>query len=228
MVKRTRRPCWQAQTAKAVASIAGPGLAGLILAVSGAGSVVAIDAASYGVSFFLPTIVKGFGASNFQTGVLAALPFVFGAIGMVTLSRNSDRTLKRREHVAFAMFLAAFGVAAAGLVSAPALVLGLLCLSQIGVSAMPPLFWPIPNTFLSGASAAASIAAINSIGNLSGFVGPYMMGLMKDATGTFTLGLVSLGVITALGGVAAMRLRVNSSSETVGSDVPASVAAYKA
>ena len=58
-----------------------------------------LNAASYGVSFFLPTIVKGFGASNFQTGVLAALPFVFGAIGMVTLSRNSDRTLKRREHV---------------------------------------------------------------------------------------------------------------------------------
>jgi MFS transporter, ACS family, tartrate transporter len=186
-----------------------------------------LNAASYGVSFFLPTIVKGFGASNFQTGVLAALPFVFGAIGMVTLSRNSDRTLKRREHVAFAMFLAAFGVAAAGLVSAPVLVLGLLCLSQIGVSAMPPLFWPIPNTFLSGASAAAGIAAINSIGNLSGFFGPYMMGLMKDATGTFTLGLVTLGVITALGGVAAMWLQVNKSTEAVGAAVPNSATSQR-
>jgi ACS family tartrate transporter-like MFS transporter len=179
-----------------------------------------LNAASYGVGFFLPSIVKGFGVTNFETGVLAALPFVFGAIGMVTLSRNSDRTLKRREHVAFAMFLAAFGVAAAGLVSAPVLVLGLLCLSQIGVSAMPPLFWPIPNTFLSGASAAAGIAAINSLGNLSGFFGPYMMGYLKDATGTFTAGLIALGIITALGGVAAMRLRVDSKAETVDAVAP--------
>src|SRR3954471_19155960 len=64
-----------------------------------------LNAASYGVAFFLPTIVKGFGVSNFQTGLLAALPFVFGAIGMVLLGRNSDKTLKRREHVCFAMIL---------------------------------------------------------------------------------------------------------------------------
>ena len=151
-----------------------------------------LNAASYGVAFFLPTIVKGFGVSNFETGLLAALPFVFGAIGMVLLGRNSDRTLKRREHVCFAMVLAAVGVAGAGLVSSPALVLGLLCLSQIGVSAMPPLFWPIPSAFLTGASAAAGIAAINSLGNLSGFGGPYIMGFLRDLTGNFTAGLLVL------------------------------------
>ena len=73
-----------------------------------------LNAASYGVAFFLPTIVKGFGVSNVQTGFLAALPFVFGAVGMVLLGRNSDRTLKRREHVCFAMILAAVGVAGRG------------------------------------------------------------------------------------------------------------------
>ena len=114
-----------------------------------------LNAASYGVAFFLPTIVKGFGVTNFQAGLLAALPFVFGAIGMVLLSRNSDRTLKRREHVAFALVLAAVGVAGAGFVSSPVLVLALLCLGQIGVSATPPLFWPLPSSFLSGATAAA-------------------------------------------------------------------------
>ena len=124
-----------------------------------------LNAASYGVAFFLPTIVKGFGVSNFETGLLAALPFVFGAVGMVLLGRNSDRTLKRREHVCFALVLAAIGVGGAGLVSAPVLVLGLLCLGQIGVSATPPLLWPIPSAFLTGTSAAAGIAAINSIGN---------------------------------------------------------------
>jgi cyanate permease len=173
-----------------------------------------LNAASYGVAFFLPTIVKGFGVSNFQTGLLAALPFVFGAIGMVLLSRNSDRTLKRREHVSFALVLAAVGVAGAGLVSSPVLVLGLLCLSQIGVSATPPLLWPIPSSFLTGTSAAAGIAAINAIGNLSGFAGPYLMGYLRDATGDFTAGLLVLGGCALLGGIVAMTLRVSTHLET--------------
>jgi D-galactonate transporter len=173
-----------------------------------------LNAASYGVAFFLPTIVKGFGVSNFQTGLLAALPFVFGAIGMVLLSRNSDRTLKRREHVSFALILAAVGVAGAGLVSSPVLVLGLLCLSQIGVSATPPLLWPIPSSFLTGSSAAAGIAAINAIGNLSGFAGPYLMGYLRDATGDFTAGLLVLGGCALLGGLVAMTLKVSTHLET--------------
>ncbi|MBL6080299.1 MFS transporter [Belnapia sp. T18] len=173
-----------------------------------------LNAASYGVAFFLPTIVKGFGVSNFETGLLAALPFVFGAIGMVLLGRNSDRTLKRREHVCFAMILAAVGVAGAALVSSPVLVLGLLCLSQIGVSATPPLLWPIPSAFLTGTSAAAGIAAINAIGNLSGFAGPYLMGYLRDATGNFTAGLLVLGGCTLVGGLVALTLKVSTHLET--------------
>src|SRR3954470_17739676 len=172
-----------------------------------------LNAASYGVAFFLPTIVKGFGVSNFETGLLSALPFVFGAVGMVLLGRNSDRTLRRREHVCFAMVLAAIGVAGAGLVSSPVMVLGLLCLGQIGVSAMPPLFWPLPSSFLTGSSAAAGIAAINSVGNLSGFAGPYAMGYLKDMTGNFTAGLLVLGAFALLGGVMAMTLKINGQLE---------------
>ena len=168
-----------------------------------------LNAASYGVAFFLPTIVKNFGASNFQTGLLAALPFCFGAVGMVLMSRNSDRTLARRAHVIAAMVLAGVGLIGAGLSSTPAMILGLLCLSQIGVSAMPPLFWPIPGAFLTGASAAAGIAAINSIGNLSGFFGPYVMGYLKDYTGNFTLGLILLGVTTLAGGAATLLVQVD-------------------
>ena len=175
-----------------------------------------LNAASYGVAFFLPTIIKGFGVGNFTTGLLAALPFVFGAVGMVLLGRASDRSLRRREFVCFAMVLAAVGLAGAGLASAPVLVMVLLCLSQIGVSAMPPLFWPIPSAFLTGASAAAGIAAINSIGNLSGFAGPYVMGFLKDATGDFTAGLLLLGACALLGGVLALMLRVDSRLERVG------------
>src|SRR3954471_446268 len=180
-----------------------------------------LNAASYGVAFFLPTIVKGFGVSNFQTGLLSALPFVFGAVGMVLLGRNSDKTLKRREHVCFAMILAAIGVGGAGLVSAPVLVLGLLCLSQIGVSATPPLLWPIPSAFLTGTSAAAGIAAINAIGNLSGFAGPYLMGYLRDTTGNFTAGLLVLGSCALVGGTVAMTLKVNTHLETAASTRPA-------
>jgi ACS family tartrate transporter-like MFS transporter len=176
-----------------------------------------LNAASYGVAFFLPTIVKGFGVTNFQTGLLAALPFVFGAIGMVLLGRNSDKTLKRREHVCFAMILAAVGVAGAGLVSSPVMILGLLCLSQIGVSATPPLLWPIPSAFLTGTSAAAGIAAINAIGNLSGFAGPYLMGYLRDATGNFSAGLLVLGGCALVGGIVAMTLKVNTHLETAAS-----------
>ncbi len=168
-----------------------------------------LNAASYGVAFFLPTIVKNFGASNFQTGLLAALPFCFGAVGMVLLSRSSDRTLARRAHVVIAMVLAGIGLIGAGLSTSPVMILGLLCLSQIGVSAMPPLFWPIPGAFLTGASAAAGIAAINSIGNLSGFFGPYVMGYLKDYTGNFTLGLILLGVTTLVGGAATLLVQVD-------------------
>jgi nitrate/nitrite transporter NarK len=79
---------------------------------------------------------------------------------------------------------------------------------------MPPLFWPIPNTFLTGVSAAAGIAAINSIGNLSGFAGPYVMGFLKDQTGSFTAGLLVLAACALVGAAAAMAMRTDPKLET--------------
>jgi MFS transporter, ACS family, tartrate transporter len=172
-----------------------------------------LNGGSYGVSYFLPTIVKGFGLSNFVTGVVSALPFVFGAIGMVVLSRHSDRTMERRGHVAVALGMAAVGIGLSGFVADPVLKMALLCFAQIGVSAVPPMFWPIPSSFLTGASAAAAIAAINSLGNLSGFGGPFLMGWLKDVTGDFTAGLVCLALAAAIGAVAVLLLRVNPALE---------------
>ena len=151
----------------------------------------ALNAGAYGLYFFLPTIVKSFGVNNLQTGLLSALPFVFGAIGMVLLGRSSDRTLKRRAHLCFSIFVAAIGVIGAGLSSSPIVMLAFLCFGMIGVSSMPPLFWPVPRSFLTGAQAAAGIAAINAIGSLSGFVGPYYLGWVKDVTGGFSVGICS-------------------------------------
>jgi sugar phosphate permease len=172
-----------------------------------------LNAGSYGVSYFLPTIVKGFGLSNFMTGVVSAVPFMFGAVGMVVLSRHSDKTTERRGHVAVALGMAAVGIGLSGFVDHPVLKMALLCFAQIGVSSVPPMFWPIPSSFLTGASAAAGIAAINSLGNLSGFGGPFLMGWLKDATGSFTTGLACLALIAAVGAVTVMLLRVNPNLE---------------
>jgi MFS transporter, ACS family, tartrate transporter len=172
-----------------------------------------LNAASYGVAFFLPTIIKAFGVTDTQTGLIAALPFVFGAVGMVLLGRHSDRVGERKFHVAGALTLAAIGIALAGLTSSPVLIVALLCVAQIGVSAVPPMFWPMPATILSGTSAAAGIAAINSIGNLSGFAGPFAMGYLKDLTGGFTAGLLLLAAVGLIGAIVVIRVRIDPALE---------------
>ena len=174
-----------------------------------------LNAASYGIAFFLPTIIKGFGVSDTQTGLLAALPFVFGAVGMVVLGRHSDRTMERKGHVAAALLMAAVGIGLSALVSSPFIIMALLCFAQIGVSAVPPMFWPLPASFLSGASAAAGIAAINSLGNLSGFAGPFAMGYLKDLTGNFAAGLLMLAGCSVVGAVVALSLRIDARREQI-------------
>lgn len=172
-----------------------------------------LNAASYGVAFFLPTIIKGFGVSDTQTGLLAALPFIFGAIGMVVFGRHSDRTMERKGHVAVALLMAAIGIGLSGIVSNPVLVMALLCFAQIGVSSVPAMFWPLPASLLTGASAAAGIAAINSLGNLSGFAGPYAMGYLKDLTGNFTAGLLLLAGCAVVGAAVVLSLRIDARRE---------------
>jgi D-galactonate transporter len=178
-----------------------------------------LNAASYGVAFFLPTIIKNFGVTDTQTGLLAALPFVFGAIGMVLLGRHSDRTMERKGHVATALVMAAIGVGLAGVISNPIVIMALLCFAQIGISAVPPMFWPLPASFLTGASAAAGIAAINSLGNLSGFAGPYAMGYLKDLTGNFTAGLLLLAGCALVGAVVVVLLRIDARREQLSDNV---------
>jgi ACS family tartrate transporter-like MFS transporter len=178
-----------------------------------------LNAASYGVAFFLPTIIKNFGVSDTQTGLLAALPFVFGGIGMVLFGRHSDRAMERKGHVAVALLMSAIGIGISGLVSSPVVIMALLCFAQIGVSSVPPMFWPLPASFLTGASAAAGIAAINSLGNLSGFAGPFAMGYLKDLTGNFTTGLLLLGGCALLGAAVVMSLRIDVRREQAAGEV---------
>ena len=161
---------------------------------------------NYGVSFFLPQIVKNFGLSNAITGVVTAIPYVVGTVGMVWFGRFSDRSLDRRKHMAIALGIAAGGIAVSTLFDGPVLKMLALSVSAFGVFAALPVFWTLPTAFLSGTSAAAGIAAINSIGNLAGFGGPYAVGWLIDQTGGYTAGLlivagcgaIAVGIVLAL------------------------------
>src|SRR5205823_2640693 len=149
-------------------------------------------ATNYGLSFFLPQIVKAFGVSNFQAGLVAALPYVVGLVSIVLWGRRSDRKLERRFHLAFPLFVASAGIAISTALNDPTMKMAALSVAGFGIFGCLPVFWTFPAAFLSGAAAAGGIALINSIGNLAGFAGPYAMGRIKDVTGSYTGGLLSL------------------------------------
>lgn len=143
------------------------------------------------IAFWSPSIIKGLGISNnFYIGLIAGIPYIVGVIAMVLNGRHSDRTLERRYHCAIAMSVAAVGLFLVASLSAdPVLSLMALVLAAAGVlSAFPP-FWEIPMLILTGTAAAGGVALINSIGNLSGFVAPYLIGFLKDVTGSLSSGL---------------------------------------
>jgi len=163
-------------------------------------------ATNYGTAFWLPQIIKAFGVSNVQTGLITAIPYVVGTIGMVWYGLRSDRSMERKGHTAVALALAALGIGVSTLLDYPVLKMVSLSVGAFGVFAVLPVFWTLPTAFLSGASAAAGIAAINSLGNLAGFFGPYAMGAIKDATGSFTGGLLFIAALAVVGMVVVLSL----------------------
>jgi ACS family tartrate transporter-like MFS transporter len=162
----------------------------------------------YGLSFFLPQIVKAFGGlSNFQVGLVTALPYLVGAIGMIFWSRNSDARGERKWHTIFPLIVIAAGLLLAAHTDDPTQKMVFLCICGFGFFSVLPVFWTLPTSFLSGAGAAAGIAAVNSIGNLGGYFGPQVFGWLKDYTGDNTAGmgflaacaLIGAGIVLVLG-----------------------------
>jgi MFS family permease len=148
-------------------------------------------ATNYGISFWLPQIVQDFGGlSKLEVGLITAIPYAVGLIGMIWWGRRSDAKLERKGHAAFALAVACTFIALSTAFSNPTLKMVCLSIAGFGVFAVLPVFWTFPTAFLSGAAAAAGIAIINSLGNLAGFIGPYAMGWIKDATGSFSGGLL--------------------------------------
>jgi MFS family permease len=155
----------------------------------------------YGISFWLPEVIRGMGVRDGQRiGLLSAIPYLFAAISMICISRISDRLHDRRWHIAACAICGAVGLSAAGFLrGSPVAAMIALSIGTAGVLSVLPLFWTLPTAFLRGASAAAGIAVINSVGNLAGFLSPFMIGAVADATGNTVFGMVAVGCFLLLG-----------------------------
>lgn len=167
----------------------------------------------YGLAFWLPQLIRTLGVQEaWRVGVLSAVPYAVAAVAMVLVALSSDRRGERRWHLAVSALVGAAGLVAAGLFRTQELA-GMIAFSvaAAGILAIMPVFWTIPTSFLRGASAAAGIAVINSIGNLAGFLSPYMLGAVTDATGEATMALNVLAGFLVLAAAIAVRLEVGAS-----------------
>jgi MFS family permease len=172
----------------------------------------------YGITMFLPILVKALSASisNQMVGFLVMIPYIFGFFAMYLNGRHSDKTGERRWHAIFAVCTCAVGLAGSALLADISIFVSMVffTIAVMGVySAFGP-FWAIPSSFLTATAAAGAIAMINSIGNLGGFVGPSVLGLVRDATGSFTGGIMFLVVMLLCAAGFLMMLRKTGADTT--------------
>ncbi|MEW6768357.1 MAG: MFS transporter [Pseudomonadota bacterium] len=159
------------------------------------------SAGLYTLGIWAPQIIKGFGLSNLEVGFLNAVPPTIAVIAMYLWSWHSDAQNERTWHVVIMCLIAAAGLCLAGVSTTVVAVVAALSLVNIGISAAKPPLWSMPTLFLVGPAAATGIATINSIGNLGGFVGPAMIGWIKDQTGSFAGGLYFVAGLLAFSAV---------------------------
>jgi MFS transporter, ACS family, tartrate transporter len=165
----------------------------LLLSLNYFGIVVA----SLGMLIFIPQIIKsiGAGSSNMAVGWLTMIPYLCGGISLVVWGRISDRMHERRWNLLAACLVSAIGLFIAGYTMGSWWSLAGMSLAAMGFYGSKGPFWAMPSMFLTGTAAAASIAWINSIGNLGGFFGPWYVGVMKDVTGSYAGGLYGLALL---------------------------------
>lgn len=167
------------------------------LGVAYFGAVLAL----YGLSFWLPQIIKGFGASILAAGFLTAIPYLAGSLAMVLLSRSLDKRGGAALHTAVACAAGSLGLAAAAYAPSHLLAMAALTVAAVGSVSVLPTFWTLCTLTLGPAEAVVGVAVINAIGNLSGLAGPWLVGLIKGATGEFSHALLALAagpLLTAL------------------------------
>jgi len=166
----------------------------------------------YGVTFWLPQIVKALsGMSNLAVGFITAVPWIGATIGMVLLSKSSDASGERRWHVALSAVGGAIGLIGAGLSHNPVIEVAALSLAAAGIWGTLGPFWALSSESLAGAGAAAGIALINSVGNLGGFLGPYLIGWIRTRTDSFSMALIALAMFPFVGAAITLMSRHTAS-----------------
>jgi D-galactonate transporter len=160
----------------------------------------------YGVSFYLPTLIKAAGVKDaLDVGLLTAIPYSCAVVAMLLIAKSADRTRERRWHFAVASALGGLGMLLSTIYGSNVVIaLAALSLGTAGLLATMPVFWTYPSAILSGTAAAAGIAMINSIGNLAGFVSPSIIGWMKDITQSTNAGMYVVSGALFLGAVLAL------------------------
>lgn len=161
---------------------------------------ISLPLGAYGLSYWLPTVVKGFGVTNTVNGFLNVIPWACVAWALWWVPRHAARTGEQTWHIALPAFIGAACLAASVFVPGNALKFALLCVAASGIFAAQPVFWSLPSTFLKGAAAAAGFAAINSVGNLGGFFAQNLVPWIRDQTHNDMAPMLFLAACLTAGG----------------------------
>jgi nitrate/nitrite transporter NarK len=170
-----------------------------------------------GIGFWMPQVIQAFGLTPLKIGFLTAVPYLFASIAMVIWGWHSDQTGERIWHVALPLFLAGGAFAWSAQSGPLGLTMVALTVATVGIYAAIGTFWSLPTSILTGTGAAAGLALVNSVGNLGGLAGPSIVGVMKQATGTFTSGLLFLAAALVLGGAVALLFGYTQRTRTTAS-----------
>ncbi len=164
---------------------------------------------TYGVSFWLPQIIRNLGEQTLlETGLLSAVPFAVGSVCMLLVGKHSDRTRERRWHASLSILAACLGLAlSATFHNQPLLCLASLCLAMAGSLSAFNVLWAIPGTLLTGAATGVGIALMTTVGNLGGYASPFMMGWIKQSSGHLEYGLFILAALNLAAALVMARVR---------------------
>jgi D-galactonate transporter len=167
-----------------------------------------IQSGVYAINFWLPSIIKSLGFSDaLVIGWISAVPYLAAGVFMLLVGRSADLRNERRWHLVVPMLMGAIGlVIAANFATVPVIAILGLTIATMGALTGLPMFWPLPTAFLSASVAVAALALINSIGQMAGFLSPYIVGWIKDQTGSTDVALYSLAALTVVGSLVALRV----------------------
>ena len=176
-----------------------------------------VSTTMYGVTLWLPSVIRSLsGLGYFSTGLVAAIPFLVTAVVMVLVGMHSDRTGERRWHTAIPAFAGAAALAVAGYGTSTVVVVAGIRLGLVCAESMVGPFWAMATSRMTGLSAAAGIAVINSLANLGGYYGPDIIGLFRTVNGGFRGGLLAIAATVAISGVTALIVGRQTSGQATG------------